>query len=165
MTKSPALKTFPKRSGYIHREVSKLIKNLNNDGFSLVEALVAMAIIAFVIVTILSGFTHQQMATRKLAEKNVAIQLADLKIQELHKYSATQLTPGIQVDYIIHQHGKYDIFDSDPDDPKQYRRTTVIEKDIGDVLGHQLVIQVMVEYGRDRTHYPFRVLLSTKKGV
>jgi type II secretory pathway pseudopilin PulG len=142
-----------------------LIKNFKNDGFSLVEAMVAMAIIAFVIVTILSGFTHQQMATRKLADKNTAIQLADLKIQELHKYGATQLTPGVFVDYILHKDKRYDIFTSDPDDPKQFRRTTVIEKDIGDVLGHQLVIQVMVEYGKDRDHYPFRVLLSTKKGV
>lgn len=127
--------------------------------------MVAMAIVAFVIVTILSGFTHQQMSTRKLAEKNTAIQLADLRLQELHKYSADNLDPGIVVDYIIHRQGRFDIFDSDPDDPNQYRRTTVINKDIGDVLGHQLVIQVMVEYGRNKDHYPFRIVLSTKKGV
>ncbi len=134
-------------------------------GFTLVEALVSMAIIAFVIVTILSGFTHQKMATRKVAEKNIAIALADTRMQEMHKFSATQLTPGVTTDWIVHKKGVFKTYQSDPDDPNQYRRTMVIGPDGGDVLGTKMIIQVMVEYGRDRTTYPFKIVLTSKRGL
>jgi hypothetical protein len=36
---------------------------------------------------------------------------------------------------------------------------------VGDVLGHKMIIQVMVEFGRDDNVYPFKVVLSTKRGL
>lgn len=138
-------------------------KNIN--GFTLVEALIAMAILSFIIVTILSGFTHQKMATRKVADKNLALGLAEMRMQELQKFSATQLTPGITTDWIIHRDGLFKVFMSDPDDVDQFRRTTAIAVEPGNVLQQKMVIQVMVEYGKDNNTYPFRVVLSTKRGL
>jgi type II secretory pathway pseudopilin PulG len=54
----------------------------NKKGFTIVEALVAMAILAFVIVTILGGFSQQQVATRKTATKNTALILAEMRLEE-----------------------------------------------------------------------------------
>lgn len=136
----------------------------STSGFTLVEALIAMAIIAFLIVTILSGFSHQRMATRKLAEKNLAIAVADLRMQELQKFNAGQLTPGITTEWVTHRDGLFKVFQSDPDSQGQFRRVTSIAKEQGDVLGEKMVIQVLVEYGRAGNTYPFRVVLSTKRG-
>lgn len=127
--------------------------------------MIAMAIIAFLIVSILSGFTHQKIATRKVADKNIAITLAEMRMQELQKFRATQLTAGIFTDWIVHKEGLFNFYTDDPDDPDQYRRTTVIAPEAGDVLGQKMVIQVMVEYGRHKTTYPFKVVLSTKRGL
>ncbi len=143
--------------------------NQDNKGFTLVEALIATALIGFVVVTILGGFSHQQMATRKITDKNTAIQLADMKMEEIVKYSSGQLDSarGITTEYIIPKDKTFDIYvgeDNNPDDPKQFRRTTVIER--ADVLGDLVAIRVMVEYGRSKQSlsYPFRVTLSTRRG-
>lgn len=144
--------------------------NHNNNGFSLIEAMVAMAIIGFVIVTILGGFSHQQMATRKVTDKNIAIQLADMRMQETAKYSSNQLdlAQGITTEFILHREKTFDVYvgeDNDPDDLEQFRRTTVIER--ADILGKLISIRVMVEYGRSKQSpaYQFRVILSTMRGV
>lgn len=142
------------------------MKNKENiNGFTLVEALIAMAILSFIIVTILSGFTHQKMATRKIADKNLALSLAEIKMQELQKFSAGQLTAGITTDWIIHRKGLFKVYQSDPNDVDQFRRVTFISVEQGNVLGDKMVIQVMVEYGKEKNTYPFRVVLSTKKGI
>ena len=123
-----------------------------------------MAIISFLVVTILSGFSAQSLATRKVAEKNIAIAVADLKMQELHKFNSGQLTPGITTEWVTHRDGMFKVFQSDPDSQGQLRRITSIAKEQGDVLGQKMVIQVMVEYGKTGNSYPFRVVLSTKRG-
>jgi type II secretion system protein I len=142
----------------------------SNEGFTLVEALIAMAIIGFVIVTILGGFSHQQMATRILRDKNAAIRLADVKMQEMCKYNSEQLglAEGITTEYIIPKEKTYEIYvgeDNNPDDPMQFRRTTRVQRT--DILGRMVSIQVLVEYGKARgaESYPFRIVLSTTRGV
>lgn len=138
--------------------------NDNNKGFSIVEALVAMAILAFVIVTILGGFSQQQMATRKNASKNVAIVLAEMRMEEMMKFPSDQLNPQVITDFIISKNNTFQYFDADPKDKDQFRRTTNIQHDI---LGQIATIQVMVEYGGRATNdtYPFRVGLSSRRGL
>lgn len=144
--------------------------NQNNKGFTLVEALIAMAIISFVIVTILGGFTHQQMATRRLTDKNIAIQLADMKMQEMAKYSSTQLSTAdrLTTEYILHTGKTFEVFegeDNDPNDPNQFRRTTLVER--ADILGKLFSIRVLVQYGKSRgaPSYRFKIALSTMRGI
>ncbi|MCU0285478.1 MAG: prepilin-type N-terminal cleavage/methylation domain-containing protein [Acidobacteria bacterium] len=140
-------------------------KNSNNKGFSLVEALIAMAIISFVIVNILGGFSFQQMSSRKDAEKNTAILLADMRMQDLVKYNSTQLIAGVTTEFIVHKGKDFQVYAEadNPDDQSQFRRTTIIEP--ADMLGHMMAIRVMVEYGFKNNEYPFRVVLSTRRGL
>lgn len=139
---------------------------VNNNGFSLVEALIAMAILSFVIVNILSGFSYQQLSSRKDKEKNLAIVLTDMRMQEMSKYASEQLINMTRVttEFIVHKGVECKIYAEadNPQDPNQMRRTTIIES--ADVLGDSVFIRVMVEYGLKNNEYPFRVVLSTRKG-
>lgn len=139
----------------------------NKKGFTIVEALVAMAILAFVIVTILGGFSQQQVATRKTASKNTALILAEMRLEEFLKFPAAQLVDAgvtqVTTDYIISRGSTFEYYVADQNDLNQYRRTTRVQ---GDALGQVATIQVMVEYGIDRHgDYPFRVVLGTRRSL
>lgn len=149
------------------------MKTLNNKGFTLIEAMVGMAIIAFVMVGILSTFAQQQMLSRKDAEKNTAIILAETKLEELLKFSSQQLqgedfsTKGDVVEFITHKEGIFKNYDVDPNEPKQYRRTTRVTLDL---LGQLATLRVTVEYGRAKKDintfvYPFQIVLTTRRGL
>ncbi len=139
-----------------------------NKGFTLIEALVGMAIIAFVMVGILSTFSQQQMLTRKNEEKNSAVILAEMKLEELLKFSSHQLLgenfgiKGDVVDFITRLDGKFQSYDVDPGESKQFRRTTRVTLDL---LGQLATLRVIVEYGRTKTVYPFQIILVTRRGL
>ena len=57
-----------------------------NRGGSLVEALVSVAIISFVVVSILSGFAQQQADTNRNTDKNMAVMLAEMRMEEMLKF-------------------------------------------------------------------------------
>ena len=61
------------------------------NGFTLVEALLAMTIVIFVVVGILSGFTQQMVTNRFAGAKNVAITLAESKLEDYLKFPASQM--------------------------------------------------------------------------
>lgn len=133
----------------------------------MVEALIAMAIIAFVIVTILGGFSQQQVATRKTASKNTALILAEMRLEELLKFTAAQLvaagTTQVTTDYIISRNNTFEYYNDDQNDMDEYRRTTRLQ---GDLLGDVATVQVMVEYGRAKTgDYSYRVVLGTRRSL
>jgi prepilin-type N-terminal cleavage/methylation domain-containing protein len=136
-------------------------------GFTIVEALVAMAILAFVIVTILGGFSQQQVATRKTASKNTALILAEMRLEELLKFPATQLiaagTTQVTTDYVISRSNTFEYYNDDQNDMDQFRRTTRLQ---GDLLGDVATIQVMVEYGRTANGgYAFRVVMGSRRSL
>jgi type II secretory pathway pseudopilin PulG len=138
----------------------------DNKGASLVEALLSVAILSFVIVSILSGFSQQQMTTRNTAARNVAVRLAEMKMEEILKFPTPQLTEETFRDYVIAKGNGFEVFDEatagDPNEQKQYRRTC--EVDI-DMLGQIATISVTVDYPLTGTVYPSRVQLRTKRGV
>jgi prepilin-type N-terminal cleavage/methylation domain-containing protein len=153
---------------------NKINTNTNiNKGFTLVEAVVGMAIIAFVMVGILSTFSHQQMVSRKYTEKNTAVILAEMKLEELLKFSSEQLKfevppfKGNVVDYITFDKGKFEFFDVDPNEPTQFRRTYRVIS--GPPKDPAFTIRVRVEYGRTKTGvtsgftYPFQITLVTRR--
>ena len=71
-----------------------------NNGFTLVEALLAMTIVIFIVVSILSGFMQQMVSNRYAGAKNIAISLAESKIEEYLKFPASQM-PADSVDYVV----------------------------------------------------------------
>jgi len=143
-----------------------------NKGFSLIEAVVGMAIIAFVMVGILSTFSHQQMVSRKYTEKNTAVILAEMKLEELLKFSGIQLSledynlKGDVIDYITLNNGKFEYSDVEPNEVKQFRRTTRV---LIDPLTAMATIRVRVDYGRAKAgpttgfSYPFQIILVTRR--
>jgi len=128
------------------------------NGFTLVEALLAMTIVIFVVVSILSGFTQQMVINRFAQSKNVAITLAESKIEDYLKFPASRM-PGDSVDYVVERNKKLVVYTSDPNVNNQFRRTTVVTAD-----GTMNTVLVTVEYGMRSNHYPFRVTLSSQRG-
>jgi type II secretion system protein I len=133
----------------------------NNKGFTLVEALVAMAIVIFVVVSILSGFTQQMVTNRFAQAKNVAITLAESKMEDYIKFRSSQMPAG-SVDYVVEQNRKMVVYQVDPDQLIQYRRTAVVTVDPANAAITN--IRVTVEYGKHGTGYPFRVVLTSTRG-
>ncbi|MCK4763933.1 MAG: type II secretion system protein [Candidatus Aminicenantes bacterium] len=141
-------------------------RNKDKAGFSLIEVLFSIAILSFVIVSILSAFAQRMQTDRNTGFKNVAIILAEAKLEEYIKFPSTQISmafPATAVDYIVYKGGKRpEILQSDPGLNKQFRRTAQVTQD-----GNLARIRVVVEYGyvaRD-SHYPFRVVLSSQRGL
>ncbi len=145
---------------------NKKKKKMNNKGASLVEALLSVTIMSFVIVSILSGFSQQQMTTRNTSAKNTAISLAEMKMEEMLKWPTPQLTEETFRDYVIVNNSGYQVYDEvtdgNPNEQKQYRRT--IDVNI-DMLGQIAIIKVTVDYPLTGTTYPSSVELKTKRGV
>jgi type II secretory pathway pseudopilin PulG len=134
------------------------LKKIN--GFTLVEALVAMTIVLFVVVSILSGFTQQMVSNRYAGAKNIAISLAESKIEDYLKFPASQM-PASSVDYVVEQGRRLVFSAGDPDQENQYRRTAQVTP----IPTTNLIeVVVTVEYGKRGDFYPFRVALSSQRG-
>lgn len=130
----------------------------NIKGFTLVEALVAMTIVIFVVVSILSGFTQQMVTNRFAGSKNIAINLAESKIEDYLKFPASQMPAG-SVDYVVEINKRMVVYTADPNAENQYRRTTQVTAD-----STMNTVRVTVEYGKHGARYPFRVVLTSMKG-
>lgn len=130
----------------------------NDNGFTLVEALLAMTIVIFIVVSILAGFTQQMVTNRYAGAKNNAIALAESKIEDYLKFPASQMPAG-SVDYAVERNKRIVVTTSDPGANDQYRRTAVVESD-----GIMSTVTVTVEYGMRAGYYPFRVVLASQKG-
>lgn len=130
------------------------------NGFTLVEALLAMAIVLFVVVSILTGFTQQMVTNRYAGNKNVAVSLAEARLEEYLKFPASQMPAGA-VDYVVEEARNLVVFASDPGKENQYRRTVTI---MPNALGTLDTVRVTVEYGKSGDRYPFQVTLSSQRG-
>lgn len=143
----------------MHMEVSKLT---NKKGFTLIEALIAMGIVAFVVVSILNAFIHQMHANKNTNTKNVAITLAEDKIEEYLKFPS-DVMPGDATDYIVLGTNKEPVIHtSDPGLNGQFRRRVTITAN-----GNLNRIRVSVYYGfvKKTGSYPFGVVLTTLRGL
>ena len=143
----------------------------NRDGFSLIEALIALGILAFIVAAILAGFSAQIYTNSKTREKNLAISLAEERIEEVLKYKKDQLNDmGVIGSTIVEDfskpitnngtfiQSKY----NNLADYRNMRRTTIITQDSAN--SELLDIKVIVEYGKKGNRYPFRIVLITKRG-
>ncbi|UCH92430.1 MAG: prepilin-type N-terminal cleavage/methylation domain-containing protein [Candidatus Aminicenantes bacterium] len=145
-------------------------KKNNNKGGTLVEALISMAILSFVFVSILSGFSFQQMDTKRNTDKNMAIMLAEMRMEELMKFPSTQLIEETFVDYFVPKPNGYEYYGEDaaiPNELKQFRRTATITRE--DILQQLATIRVLVEYGAMKGKggliYPYRIELTTRRSL
>lgn len=146
------------------------LKNKHIRGASLIEALIATAIVAFVVVSILSGVTQTQVTSKNTGDRNIAVMLAELRIEELLKFPSNQLAEERWTDIIVVKDNGFELFDigSDPGVERQMRRTTDISKDL---LQQVAFIEVTVEYGSyyeatgSTLKYPASVVFSTRRAL
>jgi type II secretory pathway pseudopilin PulG len=142
-----------------------------NKGGTLVEALISIAIISFVIVSILSGFAQQQADTSRNTDKNMAVMLAEMRMEELLKFPSESLSIETFVDYVVLKPNGYVVYgeeDSIPNELRQFRRTATITKE--DLLQQLATIQVTVDYGASKgsgsdMNYPYSVQLTSRRSL
>lgn len=119
-----------------------------------------MTIVIFVVVSILSGFTQQMVTNRFAGSKNVAINLAESKLEDMMKFPASSPLLTNDVDWVVDRGKRLVVYpDTDPNVNDQYRRTVVVND-----VGTMKEIRVTVEYGKHGNRYPFRVVLTSMKG-
>jgi hypothetical protein len=132
----------------------------------LIEALISVGLLSFVVVSILGGFSQQQANTRTTSARNIAIRLAEIRIEDLLKFPTSQLTQETYRDYVISNDNGFQVYDEaadgNPNEQKQYRRTTQI---VLDMLGQIATIRVTVEFPLVGAVYPFSVTMTTKRGI
>ncbi len=134
----------------------------NNNGFTLVEAMLASTIVLFVIVSILFGFTQQMVTNRYAGAKNIAISLAESRLEHYMKFPASQM-PGNSVDWVVERGKRLIVYSTtDPDVNDQFRRTVVITPHA--TYSTMKNVRVTVEYGKRGDRYPFRVVLNSLRG-
>jgi len=135
-------------------------------GFTLLEVLMSLAIFSFMVVSILSGFAQRMHSDRNTNLRNIAITLAEARMEEFLKFPSSELTstfPATTTDFIVYRGGRAPkTTTSDPSLEQQFRRTVNLSAN-GDLCR----VEVIVEYGfLNRTHqYPFRVVLTTQRGL
>ena len=142
-----------------------------NKGGSLVEALISVAIISFVVVSILSGFAQQQADTSRNTDKNMAVMLAEMRMEELLKFPSDRLNIETFVDYVVPKHNGFIVYgenDAPPTELRQFRRTVEIVK--LDALQQLATITVTVDYGSRKGSsseliYPYSVQLATRRSL
>ncbi len=147
---------------------------MKNKGFSLIEALIALLILGFVVIAILAGFSAQINTNKKTRQKNIAIALAEDRLEQVLKYSRTQLNNmGVIGSTIIEDFSSpsstdpftHNIYKGVSDYEKMRRTTLITQNPTNPEL---LDIQVIVEYGKigkgASARYPFRVVLTTTRG-
>ncbi len=141
-------------------------KITNKKGFTIVEVLISVAILSFVIVSILYGFSQRMHTDRNTGLKNTAITLAESKLEEYLKFPSSQITTALSanaVDYIVyHATSQPVISTSNPNVNRQYRRTVNVTMD-----GNLAIINITVDYGyiTKNNHYPFSVTLTSQRGL
>lgn len=136
----------------------------NKKGFTLVEVLISIMILGFVIVSILNAFAQRMQTDKNTGYKSTAITLAEAKIEEYLKFPSSQIAaiyPAKAVDYIVlHGGSKPIVSTGDPGRNQQFRRTVDVTTD-----GNLSTITVTVEYGYKYNNYPFKVVLTTQRGL
>lgn len=141
-------------------------------GISIVEALISVAIIGFVVISILAAISQQQATTKQTADKSVAVLLAELRMEELFKFPSRQLAIEEYTDYVVYKGHGFEVYDESQGDPrveKQFRRTTKITKDL---LQQVATIRVEVDYGAvfmdssgSKMRYPSKVVLVSRRTI
>jgi len=89
---------------------------------------------------------------------------AEMRLEEISKFPANQLSIETFTDYVVYKNNGFEISTGDPNQPKQFRRTTIITKNLTQQIA---TILVRVEYGAVREGsgmtYPFKAELSTRR--
>lgn len=149
----------------------KTIKNVNQKGSMLVEALVSVVVISFVMISVFGVMTDQQVRNKQSGDKNIALFLAEQRMEEILKFPVEQMEDKAFTDYIyVNARTKKIIYDASGtslNEAKQFRRTSNVLIDPFDGLA---TVEVRVEYGprgeefsRPESEYAYEVFLHARR--
>ncbi len=149
--------------------MSKIQKNHLNKGFTLIEVLIAISLVAFSLIAILSAFIVQGQQNNSINERNVAIVLAEEKLEEYFKFPYTDMpNPTTQVDYIYYHLNRDPVnVDTLAETGALGGRENIFERTVTTNMGIDLsTIDVVVRYGYQvkSNNFLFSVNFSTSKG-
>lgn len=134
----------------------------NKNGFTLIETIIGITLLAFVVVSVLGAFSQIQLNTKYVNDKNLALVFAESKMEEMLKYPGSSLTalPATSIEYAYKSGNSLTIpTTTDPDKADQFKRTINIT-----AADNLMNVQVIVEYGYKNPIYPFRVSLNSRRG-
>jgi hypothetical protein len=127
------------------------------------EILIAIGLLSIVIMGVTSGFFQQQMATKTTGDRNTAITLAELTLEENMKLPGNQLTVGDVTDYVlVTDQGFGNALDTAPK-TTHMRRIVSIGYDYTSGASSVATIRVQVWFGKKGKTYPFHVTLNTSR--
>lgn len=135
---------------------------VNKNGFTLIETIIGITLLAFVVVSVLGAFSQIQLNTKYVNDKNLALVFAESKMEEMLKYPGSSLTalPATSIEYAYKSGNSLTIpTTTDPDKADQFKRTINIT-----AADNLMNVQVIVEYGYKNPIYPFRVSLNSRRG-
>ncbi len=153
------------------------VKNLtirdNRKGMSLLESVVAMTILSIVMLSIFEAFNFKMKADERSGMRTNALAFAENRIEELFKYPSSfdtvQLNAAIPPkDFISTQQGMEFTYHgaTQPTDYKYiFERTYTVGVDPSDSRLRRYVVEVKYGSTKDMTKLPFKVVLTSSKGV
>ncbi len=157
--------------------VKKKRRANSEKGASLIEALIALGIIAYVIVAILSGMTQYHYISQSNSNRNTAMMLAESKLESVLKFPVTQLVatglPEYEFLTVSSERGVELIQKSADATPpvgitkNYYRRATTVTRD---VIANLATIRVLVEFEENGEkegvmEYNYHVQLSSRRTI
>lgn len=135
-----------------------------DQGFSLIEALIAIGILGFIVMSVLNAFFYQKLFAKMTSQKNIAVSLSESKMEDLFKFPGIAIEANAmggnnpQVEYFEIVNNKVIDLSSEKDSPNCLKRTTELSQN-GDFMD----ISVMVEYGLKDGKYPFKVKIGATR--
>ncbi len=134
--------------------------NKSNEGFTLIEVLIAISLVAFSLIAILNGFIYQGKTNNSINNRNIAVLLAEEKIEEYFKHSYDNM-PADQTDYISYQLNR----EPKPTNAEGAKNINAFERVATTVRGFNTTsIKVQVNYNYNGKGYDFNIILETIKG-
>lgn len=135
-------------------------QNKSNGGFTLIEVLIAISLVAFSLIAILSSFIYQGKMNNSVNNRNIAVLLAEEKMEEYFKHSYDNM-PSNKTDYITYNLNR-EPMSTDEDGAKNGNAFQRIATTVQGL--HTTSIKVQVYYNYNGKGYDFNIILETIKG-
>jgi len=143
----------------------KINKSVKNNGFTLLEVLFTLILFAVAMLGILNVFVYKGKMDSSVHDMNIAVMLAEQKIEEYFKFPYNEMPPGA-TDYIVYRLSRdpisvVDKAEADKTDGA-FERVVIVSEGI-----NTTTINVRVNYGGFNPgtgKYRFTVELETQKG-
>lgn len=139
-------------------------KKSDNSGFTLIEVLIAISLVAFSMIAILGIFIYQGKQNNSVNDRNIAVMLAEERIEEYFKFPRTDMPDGV-TDYIVYDLNRDPVYMSSRTNAVKngivFERVVTITPEDETTL---IQVEVGFGYNLKTDKFDFGVSLQTRKG-